>query len=749
MAYHFIALAIFLPMILGSTANRNVTTESLVRAANYPIETHTVTTSDGYILTLHRIPHSSRLSQSEPGKVVLIQHGLLCSSSDFVVLGKEKGLAYLLSELGFDVWLGNARGNYYSRKHISLKPSSSKFWDFSWHEIAIIDMPTMIDYIRSVTGVQKITYIGHSQGTTGFFILNSLKPEYNDVFESAHMLSPVAYMSHITAPLLTIPAALLGNSLVSLPLDLLGNAEFNPSKSLMDIVASVLCNKERPNYELCSNPLFLAAGFDEDTVDPAILELVKQSTPSGASTGQFKHYMQLYNSAKFCQFDHGPIKNLAKYRSLTPPDYPIEKVRAPMYMYYSDNDILAAIEDVEKLISKLSTVRQAYRIPVKTFDHLGQILIFDCGDIDNVIRTETLVKRYNYPYEEHTVQTEDGYILKIHRIPNSNSGQVAFLMHGLQASSSDWCISDPQNSLAYILADAGFDVWMGNSRGNTYSRHHIKYNPNGLFKEKFWNFSWHEIGTFDVPAMIDYVRSKTGVEQVTYFGHSQGTTAFFVMSSKRPEYNKMIEAAHLLAPVVFLGNATNRFLRFLGPILGNLELLQSVLGSNELKPGKIMMAGLCNLVCPKNDLILYQNSMFVISGFTNETVNKTLIPDIMCTTPAGASTNQPIHYAQNYDAKGHFREFDHGQSDNLKAYNSPNPPDYPLENIDVPMFFYYSAIDNLSTEKDVLFLSEKCPTTVGVTKIESRGFDHLAFMYTDNLGIKLHKIIMANVASMQ
>lgn len=95
--------------------------------------------------------------------------------------------------------MGNARGNYYSRKHLTLNPDAlldTAFWEFSWDEIGNIDLPTMIDYVLEHSGQSRLHYVGHSQGTTSFFVFASLRPEYNAKIITMHALAPVAYMSH-------------------------------------------------------------------------------------------------------------------------------------------------------------------------------------------------------------------------------------------------------------------------------------------------------------------------------------------------------------------------------------------------------------------------------------------------------------------------------------------------------------------------------------------------------------------------
>lgn len=60
----------------------------MVAAYGYPAEMHRVITEDGYILDIHRIAASGK-------QPVLLMHGMLDSSSTWVMLGPDKGLGLL------------------------------------------------------------------------------------------------------------------------------------------------------------------------------------------------------------------------------------------------------------------------------------------------------------------------------------------------------------------------------------------------------------------------------------------------------------------------------------------------------------------------------------------------------------------------------------------------------------------------------------------------------------------------------
>ncbi|XP_044249359.1 lipase 3-like [Drosophila takahashii] len=175
----------------------------------------------------------------------------------------------------------------------------------------------------------------------------------------------------------------------------------------------------------------------------------------------------------------------------------------------------------------------------------------------------SLILNHNYPVKEHTVHTPDDYILTIYRIPTTPKRNhqnqtaekpVVFLQHGILCASDDWIINGPETSLAYMFTDAGYDVWLGNARGNTYSRQHKHIHPD---TSDFWRFSWHEIGVYDLAAMLDYALAESQSNSLHFVAHSQGTTTFFVLMSSLPWYNEKMRSVHLLAPMVHPGSYTD------------------------------------------------------------------------------------------------------------------------------------------------------------------------------------------------
>lgn len=222
------------------------------------METHIVTTEDKTDLTIFRLPFSAKLKNENTTKqVVFLMHGASSSSDCFILNGPENSIAYILSNAGYDVWLGNSRGNRYSSNII---PS----WDFSFEQSAYYDLPASLDYILNVTKQSDLHYIAHSQGTTIYFIMLSELPKYNKVIRTAHLLAPAAYMSNIRIPWIGFLGRFYGwaptwYSLVN---------GFNIWPSFVtDIIAYTsawLCGEHSISRHVCSNVLFSMCGFNAE-----------------------------------------------------------------------------------------------------------------------------------------------------------------------------------------------------------------------------------------------------------------------------------------------------------------------------------------------------------------------------------------------------------------------------------------------------------------------------------------------------
>ncbi|XP_078042083.1 lipase 3 [Augochlora pura] len=350
----------------------------------YQGETHEVTTTDGYILQMHRIVGSRKSPKANNKPAVLLIHGLLDCSATWVIGTPEKSLGYLLADWGYDVWMGNVRGNRYSRKHKWLTVKDKKYWSFSWHEMGIYDLPAMIDHILKITNQKKIMYVGHSQGGTAFLVMASERPEYQEKIEAAFPLAPASFVSHMSNPFMRMLAPFV-DALEELT-NMIGMYEFQPSSKFIQKVAGVACKEEAITSPLCSSVIFLIGGPSFTQLNRTLIPEVVQYDPAGASARQFVHYAQLVNSGNFAQYDYGLFGNLKAYGRARPLKYNLANIKIPVYIYYSSDDQLVSDKDVRRLYKELPNAQQ-YLVPHKQFSHLD----FVWGkDVDTLVYNRVL-----------------------------------------------------------------------------------------------------------------------------------------------------------------------------------------------------------------------------------------------------------------------------------------------------------------------------------------------------------------------
>lgn len=341
----------------------------MLRKYGYTAENHHVTTSDGYNLGIHRCSGGPRSPPRGGKPVAFLMHGMLSSSADYVLMGPQTSLVYMLSDLGYDVWMGNSRGNRYSNTHLRLNNETQEYWDFSWHEIAVFDLPAMIDYTLAFTGRPKLHYIGHSMGTTVYLALISELPSYGSKIISSQMLAPAAYMHNVKSPYVIWLATYLYN--MQLALQMMGTYYFAPTNEMDAKAAYDDCRDGAPYQEMCTMTTFLIAGFNSQEMNRTMLPVIKAHSPAGASTKNMLHYAQIVRSATFRQYDHESL-NFYRYGQLFPPSYRLAGHTAPMSFYHSTNDWMATPNDVNILYNRLgsSQVQLKYLVPQPQFNHM-------------------------------------------------------------------------------------------------------------------------------------------------------------------------------------------------------------------------------------------------------------------------------------------------------------------------------------------------------------------------------------------
>ncbi|KAE8705054.1 Triacylglycerol lipase 2 [Hibiscus syriacus] len=352
----------------------------------------------------------------------------------------------------------------------------------------------------------------------------------------------------------------------------------------------------------------------------------------------------------------------------------------------------------------------------------------------------TSVTIHGYKCQEHQAETKDGYILSMQRIPEGRNGgagntkQPILIQHGVLVDGMAWLLNSPQENLPMILADKGFDVWIANTRGTRFCRKHVSLDSS---QPEFWNWSWDELVSFDLPAVFDFVFNQTQ-QKIHYIGHSLGTLIGLASFSEGHQANTLKSAA-FLSPIAYLSHMNTA----LGTVAAKAFVgeVTTWFGVAEFNPKVQQASAFLKSLCNYPGVDCY-DLLSAITG-KNCCLNFSTVDLFIKNEPQSTATKNMVHLAQRFivvlaytcikgivligtpicpgkvqvyarvTIESRYVERHEKMSWNIVKldynemhYGAAKPPVYNISNIprDLPIFISYGGQDALSDIQDVQLL---------------------------------------------
>ncbi|XP_022649991.1 gastric triacylglycerol lipase-like isoform X3 [Varroa destructor] len=384
--------------------------------------------------------------------------------------------------------------------------------------------------------------------------------------------------------------------------------------------------------------------------------------------------------------------------------------------------LLNTVRDVTKTVSN-----QLKSTIDKTVDRLSEVTSQD-PDVSSILKGPgEYVRSYGYDYHEFNVTTKDGVILSVFRV----------------SSGFDFIANPPHQGPGFFLANMGYDVYLPNTRGNKFS------SCSESTHKHFYYSSFMEMAEYDLPAIIDAILSRTGFTKLHIIGHSRGTTVTFAMLASKPEYNKKIRLFTALAPVVYpdLSPAWSILQSIMHELKGVMDCIgysrNRIFDSSKVND---LSFGLMNpLVCSIGGGVLCSAMLNVgmnpklLRNVEHPRLNSSRARVYAVNTPAGSTVQDFVHFFQVIQTEK-FAKFDYDDKPacypvdktNQIVYGQSTPPEYKLENINVPLVVFHSKDDTFAGPDGVAKLRQKVGKLVvngGWYYIEKSKWLHLDYLW--------------------
>jgi lysosomal acid lipase/cholesteryl ester hydrolase len=356
-----------------------------------------------------------------------------------------------------------------------------------------------------------------------------------------------------------------------------------------------------------------------------------------------------------------------------------------------------------------------------------------------------LCELYGYYAEEHIVQTGDGYLLGVHRLgwrrgeedqrvnagPGSIEKKVVYLHHGLMMNSEVWvCLTDRERCLPFVLVEQGYDVWLGNNRGNKYSKKSLHHSPTDI---PFWNFSMDQFAFHDIPDTIDYILSTTKQPSLSYIGFSQGTAQAFAALSIHPTLNEKVDVFVALAPAMAPpGLASGIVASF---VKSSPEILYLAFGRRAILGSATMWQA---LLYPGIFTYFIDKSMSFLFNWKTQNITAHQKLAAYPHLYSFSSVKTVVHWFQII-RNGTFQMFDDEVAKPLAMSNGNKyykVAKFPTRNIKTPIVLVYGGSDSLVDIKLMLKELPKHTVAKGIQK-----YEHLDLLWASDV----HTLVFPHV----
>jgi lysosomal acid lipase/cholesteryl ester hydrolase len=394
--------------------------------------------------------------------------------------------------------------------------------------------------------------------------------------------------------------------------------------------------------------------------------------------------------------------------------------------------------------------------------------------------TEQLIVSKGYGYEEHYVDSPDGFVLALHRIAarsaaaagsqavplrpltedstggggvphlvvprsprpqaqasppqqaqqstsrstsrSSSPAPVVLILHGLMMASDAWVCR--RDSLAFHMVDAGYDVWLADMRGNRYSCHHRFLSPES---NAYWAFCLDDIARLDVPVLIDYILATTKQRALTFVGFSQGAALGLAAMSVNPNLQHKIAQCVAIAPATSATGFHNPLVDAL--VKASPEMLYFLFGRRKILGSADFWR---HTLSPRLYRALLDSAMQFLFGWTMARLLPQEKDVIYAHLYNWTSVQAVVQYLQIMRA----RRFTMYQPFRV-AIAKGRVPVFPLKQVTVPLLVVYSTNDRLL---DSQYMLANLPPNAQL--LAHHPYEHLDFLFAGDAKLAVYEPLL-------